>query len=259
MLSFAKLANGGNLMVRADGRMLFAHTMADGSCHYYVTFRKLQTLNADNGISADEPPEVSDFLVQQCSGWAELHHERVRCRASSKFELLAITGVPVLKRAKGLHAITMVGEAAHVITPFVGTGVNARLQDALQLSQALTDGECTDVFSAMKRYQDAMHTYAADTQCCGFASMMGLREEWAQGLTPEQFVAAASRMRTKLENYRSSRERVHHCTKWVPRAPGLCAMQLMAGDKVGTVGSRFKSMSASTPQLKCATGSKIYI
>ena len=134
----------------------------------------------------------------------------------------------------------MVGEAAHVITPFAGTGVNARLQDALQLSQALTDGECTDVLSAMKRYEDAMHTYAADTQCCGFGSMMGLREEWAQGLTPEQFVAAASRMRTKLENYRSFRERVYHCTKWVPRAPGLCAMQLMAGDKVGTVGSRFK-------------------
>jgi tetracycline 11a-monooxygenase, tetracycline resistance protein len=158
--AFADLVHGGNLMVRGEGKMFLVHTMADGSLHYYVSFRRQKDGFADNGLSADQPHKVSDFVRKQCASWAEVYQEAFE--ATTSVDLLAIEGTPVLQRDTVPEAITQVGDAAHLMTPFSGMGVNAGLMDALHLADALTDGQADEMCSAMKKYEDEMYVLALE-------------------------------------------------------------------------------------------------
>ena len=154
-----RIVNGGNLIVRGEGKNLFIHTMANGGFHYYMTFRRPQTWLKDQGLRADQAQAAAEFLVQQCATWAPLYHQGLR--ASSVCELLAVTRAPVLQRASVSEAVTLIGDAAHAMTPFAGMGVNCALLDAVYLADALTDGTCSNVCNALKIYEDKMYAGAA--------------------------------------------------------------------------------------------------
>jgi 2-polyprenyl-6-methoxyphenol hydroxylase-like FAD-dependent oxidoreductase len=156
--AFAALVDKGNLMVRGEGKMLFVHTMADGAFHYYVSFRQPADWFAQHGVTAGDPAGVARFLAAQTAKWAAAYHEGFE--ATTAFDLLQITSVALAPSRKVPRPITLVGDAAHVMTPFAGLGVNAGLLDALHLADALTDGRALDVESAIQKYEEEMYTYA---------------------------------------------------------------------------------------------------
>ena len=56
--------------------------------------------------------------------------------------------------------VTLIGDAAHATTPFVGEGANIALRDALVLSQKLEQYGVTQ--KAISEYERDMFPYAAD-------------------------------------------------------------------------------------------------
>ena len=62
-----------------------------------------------------------------------------------------------------LH-ITLVGDAAHVMPPFGGEGVNMGLRDALLLTNNLTGDRFVSLQEAIADYESQMRSYALPAQ-----------------------------------------------------------------------------------------------
>ena len=57
---------------------------------------------------------------------------------------------------EALPNLTMIGDAAHVMPPYAGEGVNMAMLDAFVLSSCLTDEKLTDIQTGIAQYEVEM-------------------------------------------------------------------------------------------------------
>lgn len=182
--AFAALVNGGNLMARGEGKTLFAHTKADGGLHYYVSCRRPAEWLAAHGPALRQPAAAAQFLAEELATWAPVYHEGLRATTACSF--LSIYRVPLVAAREVTQPITLVGDAAHAMTPFAGIGVNIGLVDALHLADNLTNGQFPDLTAAIQSYERAMYGYAHEAQEQSAAADLFIHSD----LSAEELVAA---------------------------------------------------------------------
>jgi 2-polyprenyl-6-methoxyphenol hydroxylase-like FAD-dependent oxidoreductase len=71
---------------------------------------------------------------------------------------------------EALPNLTILGDAAHLMPPFAGEGVNMAMLDALELSQCLTGEDFPDTHSAIAAYEREMRVRAAEAAKDSLAS-----------------------------------------------------------------------------------------
>ncbi len=160
--ALAALINGGNLVVLGERNTLASHTKADGSLELGVSVRVPEGGLAAQGISGEQPATVRALLHTLLADWAPLFHEGFA--AVDEWRILPLYVVPVVAERPVTQAITLVGDAAHLMPPFAGVGVNTGLLDALHLADCLTNGAYADLPAAITAYEQLMYTYAHEAQ-----------------------------------------------------------------------------------------------
>jgi|GEM_PF-100294 len=155
---FLTLCKDGNMMALAEGHALATHYVANGSIVFEISFRQEEQWFKNNHLDVTDKAVMVDFLTKVLHNWSPKFSELVK--ASSRFQGYAMYYNPLEIPWKKHQNITLVGDAAHLMPPFAGVGVNIGLSDALQLSENLTNGHFDSIDKAIADYESKMLVYA---------------------------------------------------------------------------------------------------
>ena len=121
-------------------------------------------------IDFTDHQQVLRWFRQEFTGWHPIWEELFH-NAHSTFIPRPQYSMPIGQPWPSRPNITLIGDAAHVMPPYAGEGVNMAMLDALELSEYLTSATYPDAHpnivtpahipSAIAHYESAMHKRAA--------------------------------------------------------------------------------------------------
>lgn len=130
----ADLIGSGTCMAVAPGKGILAHRNGDGTLKTYVALNRTEGWVA-SVRSCDTSFSLS-LIADEFQGWAP--QLRALITDSEITPLLRpIHALPVDERWKRVPGVTLVGDAAHLMSPFAGEGANLAMYDASELALAL--------------------------------------------------------------------------------------------------------------------------
>ena len=132
----AALVGRGSLFALADNKGLMAQLNGDGRVRVYVALRVSEGGFDELSFSFENAKHTRSTLLQQFDGWApELRRLIEVC--DDTFIPRPIHAMPVGVRWASQPGITLLGDAAHQMSPFAGAGANLAMQDGAALALAL--------------------------------------------------------------------------------------------------------------------------
>lgn len=195
----SKAVGRGSYFAFGGGRAMMSQRMSNEDIKVAFWMKRdasyLDELSSGDKIDEDT---VKPKLKVEFKDWAPLYQERLRtCHLDTKWKLWEL---PVGSTWKHRAGFTMVGDAAHLCTPFAGLGVNAAMKDSLELAELIIDSVqkgSNSIDVAVEKYEIAMFPRAKRVQSdtmrnktngfaddapinflAGFAEMVGEQTGW---------------------------------------------------------------------------------
>lgn len=154
-----ELLKGGKLFAFGDNKSLIISSKGDGSLQFYITSKMDEDWNRKIGIDFSDKIQVLTWFKKEFTGWSKVWDELFE-NTTSSFIPRPLYCMPFDQTWEALPNLTILGDAAHLMPPFAGEGVNMAMLDALELSQCLT-GNYTDIESAISSYEKQMQLRAS--------------------------------------------------------------------------------------------------
>ena len=156
------LLNGGKIFALGDGKTLFVISKGDGSLAFYTGHRADEYWFRDSNIDFLSRSDVLRWFRSEFSGWGSLW-DTLFANADPPFIPRPQYSMPLDQAWDARPDMTMIGDAAHVMPPYAGEGVNMAMLDALELAENLLNDDFSDPRSAIAAYEATMRTRAAAT------------------------------------------------------------------------------------------------
>ena len=161
-----KLVNRGSLFVYSDGKGLNAQQRGDGTIIVYASGPRDEDWKKTCGYDLYNASEVKKAIKEEFNDWAEPLVKLTQVADDSDFTSRSLYTLPPGHRWKHRAKITLIGDAAHLMTPHAGEGVNVAMEDALNLAHAII--RSVDTENALDReigaFEDEMMTRATKVQ-----------------------------------------------------------------------------------------------
>lgn len=150
----ADLVGRGKMFALGDRRCLIAQRNAHGHMRVYASLLVPEELAATGGLDFSSSAQAKADLAAHFAGWSPELLAFIHQSGDGLVRPWPIYALPVGHRWKNRPGITLLGDAAHLMSPFGGEGVNSALHDALVLAHALT--ERGDWRQAVRAYEEEM-------------------------------------------------------------------------------------------------------
>jgi hypothetical protein len=103
----------------------------------YAALRAPEDWIEQGGLDLSSPHATKLSLAAHFPGWSEQLLELIY-RSGPTMRPRAIHALPIGHRWQSRRGVTLLGDAAHLMSPFGGDGANLAMQDGAELARALT-------------------------------------------------------------------------------------------------------------------------
>ena len=132
----AALVGDGTLIAPSPGQAVIAHRHADGSLTTYAAVSRSAGWLAT--VDLDDPEDGREAIANAFEDWAPGLRSLVTESDGTPI-LRPIHALPVGISWARVPGVTLVGDAAHLMSPFAGEGANLALLDGAELAHALVE------------------------------------------------------------------------------------------------------------------------
>jgi 2-polyprenyl-6-methoxyphenol hydroxylase-like FAD-dependent oxidoreductase len=130
-----KLVRRGSVFAFGEGKELIAQQMGDGRLSVTVWLRKdSSNWQQELGFDIHNGESVLQGLKEMFGGWDPELLAILEAVDLGSIEARSLFHLPIGERWESKRGVTLIGDAAHLMTPFVGEGVNAAMRDSLDLA-----------------------------------------------------------------------------------------------------------------------------
>ena len=154
----AEFVGEGNCFMFDEGRAIQCQKNGDNSIRVYVGLRQPEKWLEECGIDWSSPEEARKSLIERY--YDDCSPDLKRAVTDSKDQLVPriLWMLPIGMKWDSRPGVTLIGDAAHLMTPFAGVGVNLAMVDALDLATAIVgcEGDLGLLPHAIKSYESEM-------------------------------------------------------------------------------------------------------
>lgn len=154
------LLNGGKIMAFGNTKNILMGQKGNGEIGFYASFKANENWAENSGLNFNDKAQLLEWFKTTYSEWSDIWNELFK-NTATPFIPRPIYCMPLDQTWEPLPNLTMLGDAAHVMPPFAGEGVNIAMLDALELSECLTSDKYDTLQEAISFYEINMRKRAA--------------------------------------------------------------------------------------------------
>jgi 2-polyprenyl-6-methoxyphenol hydroxylase-like FAD-dependent oxidoreductase len=141
-----------------ERKAMLSQRQGDGSLRTYAFMHKPENYLKTVDIDPQDPKSVQRLLLEEYKNFAPDIKRLITDFDASTGDIMttrALYMLPVGLTWPSVPGITVIGDAAHLMTPFAGEGVNMAMQDALELALSIIK-QPNDLATAVAEYEKGM-------------------------------------------------------------------------------------------------------
>ncbi len=153
----AGVVGGGSLFALAPGRGLLGHREPSGVLHTYIALAKPEDWLSSLDFS--KPAAALASAAAEFEGWSDDLTGLITTYDEEPVPR-AIMALPVGHKWNRVQGVTLLGDAAHLMSPFAGEGANLAMYDGARLGEAIAANQ-NDVEGALLGYETELFPRSA--------------------------------------------------------------------------------------------------